>query len=170
MARRGEATTTGGATPAVVALTRAGVSFTPHHYDHDPAAESFGLEAAEELGVEPGRVFKTLVVDLAAGGGRGLGVTILPVDRQLDLKAAGAGFGVKRVALADPLVAERATGYVVGGISPLGRRTAAPSVLDDSALGHPSIFVSGGRRGFDLELAPTDLVTLLDARLAPISR
>lgn len=156
----------GGATPAVVRLSEAGVSFTEHHYVHDASATSFGLEAAAELGVESARVFKTLVVSAE----KGLGVAILPVDRQLDLKAAGAALGVKKVALADPEAAQRATGYVVGGISPLGQRTPSPTVLDGSALAHPTIFVSGGRRGFDVELSPTDLVTLLDARVHPIAR
>lgn len=172
MARRsgGKGATHGGATPAVTLLTRLDIPFTEHHYDHDPAAESFGREAADELGVDPGRVFKTLVVDLTAGGGRGLGVAVLPVDHQLDLKAAGAGFGVKKVALADHAAAERSSGYVVGGISPLGQRTVLPTVLDDSALAHETIYVSGGRRGFDVELAPTDLVRALSATTAPLTR
>lgn len=170
MARRKGERTGAGATPAVARLTEAGVAFTEHHYEHDPAVQSYGLEAAEALGVPPERVFKTLVVDLAAGGGRGLGVAILPVDRQLDLKAAGAGLGVKKVALADHAAAERSTGYVVGGISPLGQRTLLPAVLDASALDHATILVSGGRRGLDVELAPADLVRLLAAGTAPITR
>ncbi|GAB49008.1 Cys-tRNA(Pro) deacylase [Mobilicoccus pelagius] len=171
MARR---TTTkpahGGATPAVTLLTRLGVPFTEHHYDHDPDAESFGREAAEKLGVDPAVVLKTLVVDLSPGGGRGLGVAILPVDHRLDLKAAGAGLGVKKVALADHAAAERSSGYVAGGISPLGQRTVLPTVLDESTLAHETVYVSGGRRGFDVAIAPADLVSILSARTAPITR
>ena len=171
MARRSGARPEGtsGATPAVMLLTREHVPFTGHRFEPDPQAESYGDDACAGLGVAPDRVFKTLVVDLAVGGGKGLGVAILPVDRRLDLKAAGAGFGVKRVALADRAAAERSTGYVLGGISPFGQRTRLPAVLDVSALDHRTIYVSGGRRGFDVELAPTDLVRVLGARTAPLT-
>lgn len=127
---------------------------------------AYGLEAAEALGVDPGRVFKTLVVD---GGGR-LAVAIIPVAAQLDLKAAGAALGVKKVELADPAAAERSSGMVRGGISPIGQRKALPTVLDESALGHETVFVSGGRRGFDVELAPADLVSLTRATTAAVAR
>lgn len=172
MARRtgGRGKASAGATPAVTLLTRLAIPFTAHHYDHDPGVASFGREAAEELGVDPARVFKTLVVDLSAGGGRGLGVTVLPVEGRLDLKAAGAAFGVKKVALADSAAAERSSGYVVGGISPLGQRTVLPTVLEETALLHDTIYVSGGARGFDVELAPTDLVAALSATTAPLLR
>lgn len=165
MARRERGKGTG-ATPAVLRLTGAGIPFAEHHYEHDEAALSYGLEAADALGVEPSRVFKTLVVSV----GSGLGVTVLPVDRQLDLKAAGAGFGVKKVTLAEQAAAERATGYVVGGISPFGQRSSHPTLLDESALEHETIFVSGGRRGFDIEVPPSALITLLQAHTAPITR
>jgi Cys-tRNA(Pro)/Cys-tRNA(Cys) deacylase len=159
--KRGE-----GGTPATVALTRAGIPFTTHPYEHDPAAPSYGMEAAEALGLDPDRVLKTLFVDV---DGR-LVVGIVPVSRQLDLKAVAAAAGGKRATMADPLVAERATGYVVGGISPLGQKRAHPTVLDESALSHDSVYVSGGRRGLDLGLAPQDLVRLTQARVAPIAR
>ena len=147
-------------TPAVVAAQRAGIPFTLHEYEHDPAASSYGLEAAEKTGVDPGRVFKTLVV---TQDGK-LSVAIVPVVTQLDLRALG-----KRAALADRAAAERATGYVLGGISPLGQRQRLPTVVDESALGHETIFVSAGRRGLELELAPSDLVTLTDARVAAVA-
>jgi len=155
-----------GGTPATVALTRAGVAFTLHPYDHDPRAESFGLEAAAALGVPAERVFKTL---LAEAGGR-LVVGIVPVTGQLDLKALARAVGAPKALMADPAAAERSTGYVVGGISPVGQRKALPTVLDASALDHPTVFVSGGRRGLDLELAPADLVRVTGATTAPIGR
>jgi Cys-tRNA(Pro)/Cys-tRNA(Cys) deacylase len=155
-----------GATPATVALTRAGVAFTTHPYEHDPAAPSYGLEAAEALGLDPERVLKTLFVEV---DGR-LVVGIVPVSRQLDLKAVAAAAGGKRATMADPAAAERATGYVVGGISPLGQKRAHPTVLDESALAYDIVYVSAGRRGLDLGLAPQELVRLTDARVAPIAR
>jgi Cys-tRNA(Pro)/Cys-tRNA(Cys) deacylase len=155
-----------GGTPATVALTQAGVAFTAHAYDHDPAAASYGLEAASVLGVEPGRVFKTL---LAAVDGR-LTVAVVPVSGTLDLKALAAAVGGKRAEMADPKDAERATGYVVGGISPLGGRRRLPTVVDASAADHDTVYVSGGRRGFDVELAAADLVRLTAAVVAPVGR
>lgn len=156
----------GGGTPATVALTRAGVPFSEHPYEHDAAAASYGLEAAEALGLDPERVFKTLftVVD-----GR-LVVGIVPVSGQLDLKALAAAVGGKRATMADPADAERATGYVVGGISPIGQRRPHRTVLDESALGHDTVYVSGGRRGLDLGLSPADLVRVTDATVAAIAR
>src|SRR6478736_7476308 len=151
-------------TPATVALTRAGVAFEARSYEHDPAAPSYGLEAAEALGVPPARVFKTLLVQ----GEGGLAVAIVPVDRQLDLKAVSAALGAKKVSMADPALAERSTGYVVGGISPIGQKRALPAVLDESALAHDTVLVSGGRRGLDIELATQDLARVIDARTAPI--
>lgn len=147
-------------TPAVVAAERAGVAFTVHEYAHDEGA-AYGEEAAEKLGVDPGRVFKTLVVDRDGS----LEVAIVPVAAQLDLRALG-----KRAALADRADAERATGFVLGGISPLGQRKRLPTLLDESALAHDTIFVSGGRRGLELELAPEDLLSLTGGRAASISR
>lgn len=153
-------------TPATVALERAGIAFTVHTYVHDPAATSFGLEAAAALGLEPATVFKTLLAATEAG----TVVGIVPVTGSLDLKALAAAVGAKKAVMADPAVAERLTGYVVGGISPVGQKRRLPTVLDESALGHPRVYVSGGRRGFDLGLAPTDLVTALAATVAPIGR
>jgi Cys-tRNA(Pro)/Cys-tRNA(Cys) deacylase len=161
MARR-----SAGGTPATVALTRANVPFTMHAYDHDPRSESYGLEAAAALGVEPRRVFKTLMVSVDGT----LAVGIVPVSDQLDLKAVAAAVGGKRATMADRVVAERATGYVVGGISPLGQKRRHRTVVDATALDHPTVFVSGGRRGLDLELAPADLVALTDAAVANIAR
>ena len=141
----------GKGTPAIVAAERAGVSFTVHEYVHDPKASSYGLEAAERLGIDPARVFKTLVADVDGT----LTVAIVPVAAQLDLKALG-----KRVTMADTRLAERTTGYVAGGISPLGQRKLLPTVIDDSALSFETIHVSAGRRGLEIEVAPVDLLAL----------
>jgi Cys-tRNA(Pro)/Cys-tRNA(Cys) deacylase len=162
VARRQEA---GTGTPATTALTRAGVPFELHPYQHDPGTASYGLEAAQALSVPPGHVFKTLLVET---DGR-LAVGIVPVDRQLDLKAVAAALGWKKAAMADPAAAERATGYVLGGISPFGQRRRLPTVLDASAASHPTIFVSGGKRGVELEVAPGDLVATLTAVVAAIA-
>ena len=156
----------GTSTPATVALTRAGVPFTVRSYDHDPAAPSFGLEAAQALGEPAERVLKTLLVQTDAG----LAVGIVPVDRQLDLKAVAAALGTKKAGMADAAAAERSTGYVVGGISPIGQRRALPTVLDDSAMAHATVLVSGGRRGMDVELSPADLVAVTRATTASIAR
>lgn len=155
-----------GGTPATVALTRAGVAFTTHAYEHDPAATNYGLEAAEALDLDPDRVFKTLFAEV---DGR-LVVGIVPVSGQLDLKALAAAVGGKKAAMADPAAAERATGYVVGGISPVGQKRAHPTVLDESALQFETVYVSGGRRGLDIGLAPRDLVAVTGAETAPIAR
>jgi Cys-tRNA(Pro)/Cys-tRNA(Cys) deacylase len=157
---------TAGGTPATAALTRAKIPFTVHTYDHDPAAGSFGLEAAAALGLDPERVFKTLLTSV---DGR-LVVGIVPVSGQLDLKAVAAAVGGKKATMADPTDAERVTGYVVGGISPIGQKKALLTVLDESAAAHPTVFVSGGRRGMDLEISPADLVALTRATLAAIGR
>ena len=153
-------------TPATTALTRLGVAFGVHPYEHDPAAASYGREAAAALSVPPGQVFKTLLVE----ADRGLAVGIVPVDRSLDLKALAAALGVKKVAMADPAAAERSTGYVVGGISPIGQKKRLPTVLDQSASGFDVVYVSGGRRGLDLSLSPADLVAATGAVLAVIAR
>ena len=152
-------------TPAILALKRAGISFTIHEYTHDPAAASYGLEAAESLGVPPARVFKTLV---ASVDGK-LVVGLVPVERSLDLKALAAAVGGKRGAMANVKEAERATGYVTGGISPLGQRRALPMVVDTSALEWERIFVSAGRRGMQIEVEPNDMVGLLRAKVAEIA-
>lgn len=163
MAKRSDASA---GTPATVALARAGVAFTAHAYEHDPRAAAYGLEAAEKLGLDPDRVFKTL---LATVDGT-LAVGIVPVALQLDLKALAQALGGKRAEMADPAVAERKTGYVVGGISPIGQKTTLATVLDDSAILCETIFVSGGRRGLDLELTPDDLLAVTGGRYAPIAR
>ncbi|MER5541930.1 Cys-tRNA(Pro) deacylase [Streptomyces sp. NPDC002589] len=155
-----------GGTPATVALASAGMDFTVHAYDHDPAHPSYGEEAAEAMGVSPDRVFKTLVADVDGA----LTVAVVPVSGSLDLKALAAAVGGKRATMADPALAERTTGYVRGGISPLGQRKRLPTVLDDSAKAHETICVSAGRRGLEVELSPGDLAQLTSAVLAPIGR
>ena len=154
------------ATPATVALTRAGLAYTVRAYEHDPRAAAYGLEAAEKLGIDPDRVFKTLLANVDGE----LAVGIVPVAMQLDLKALALALGGKRAEMADPALAERKTGYVVGGISPIGQKTPLPTVLDESAILCETVFVSGGRRGLDLELAPDDLLAVTDGRYAPIAR
>jgi len=148
-------------TPALFALERARVGFELHEYEHDPSTPSYGLEAAERLGVDVRRVFKTLVVEV---GGRPH-VAVVPVEAELDLRALG-----KRAAMAKPADAERITGYVVGGISPLGQRRRLPTLVDDSALGYETVFVSAGRRGLEVELAPADLVSITEARVQRLTR
>ncbi|MGW7260404.1 Cys-tRNA(Pro) deacylase [Streptomyces sp. NPDC054834] len=166
MAKKSKKQQQPGGTPATVALTAAGVDYTVHAYDHDPSHPSYGEEAAEAMGVSPERVFKTLIADVDGT----LTVAVVPVAGSLDLKALAAAVGGKRAAMADPAHAERTTGYVRGGISPLGQRKKLPTVLDDSATAHPTICVSAGRRGLEVELTPTDLTTLTEAVLAPIGR
>jgi len=152
-------------TPATVALRAAGIPFTEHAYAHDPANTNFGLEAATVLGLDADRVFKTLMADV---DGR-LVVGIVPVTGKLDLKRLAAAVGGKRAAMADPALAERRTGYVVGGISPIGQKTAHPTVLDETAELWDTVYVSGGRRGFDIELSPADLVRATGAVVADIA-
>ena len=151
----------GTGTPAIVAAERAAIAFTVHEYVHDPKAASYGLEAAEKLGVDPARVFKTLVAD----GDGTLTVALVPVEAQLDLKALG-----KRVTMADPKLAERTTGYVAGGISPLGQRKQLPTVIDESALGFETVYVSAGRRGLEIELAPADLLARTGRRVLAVAK
>jgi Cys-tRNA(Pro)/Cys-tRNA(Cys) deacylase len=153
-------------TPAIRLLKREGVAFTEHPYDHDPAAESFGEEAAQKLGIDPGRVYKTLVCQAE---GVGLLLVLVPAAARLDLKKLAKALGVKKADLADPGVAERTTGYVLGGISPLGGRKALPVLVDESITGHETVFVSAGRRGLQVELAPADLVRLTNASAAAVS-
>ncbi|KIF74044.1 transcriptional regulator [Streptomyces sp. 150FB] len=155
-----------GSTPATVALSAAGTAYTLHAYDHDPASPSYGEEAAQALGVSPDRVFKTLVADVDGE----LTVAVVPVAGSLDLKALASAVGGKRAAMADPAAAERTTGYVRGGISPLGQRKRLRTVLDASADGHATVCVSAGRRGLEVELSPGDLAALTGAVLAPIGR
>lgn len=156
----------GRGTAATVLLTRQGIAHTVHSYSHDPQHGSYGAEAAEALDIDPGRVLKTLVAavdgDLAVG--------VVPVAAQLDLKALAAAVGGRKAAMADVAAAERATGYVAGGISPLGQRRRLPVVIDTAALAFPTVFCSAGRRGLEIELAPADLVRAASATVAPISR
>jgi len=149
-------------TPAIAAAERAGVSHSVHAYEHDPKSESYGLEAAERMGVNPGRVFKTLVVDLDGS----LEVAVVPVAAQLDLRLLGG----KRSRMAEPRDVERTTGYVLGGVSPLGQRKRLPTTVDASALDHETVFVSAGQRGLELELDPNDLVRLTGARVRAVTR
>jgi len=155
----------GRGTTATVALERAKVAFTLHEYAHDPRHESYGLEASEALGVPPERVFKTLV---AAVDGS-LAVAVVPAARQLDLKALAAAVGGKKAVMAGVAAAERATGYVAGGISPVGQKRRLPIVVDSSALELTTMFCSAGRRGLEIEIAPADLVTASGATVAPIA-
>jgi Cys-tRNA(Pro)/Cys-tRNA(Cys) deacylase len=153
------------ATRALEVLAASGTAHQVHEYTHDPAAP-YGLEAAQALGAEPARVLKTLVVDHAGG----LAVAVIPASGELDLKAMAAVLGAKKVAMADPAAAERATGYVVGGISPLGQKRRLATIVDESASLWPTVFVSGGRRGLEIELAPEDLVSLTGGLLALVAR
>jgi Cys-tRNA(Pro)/Cys-tRNA(Cys) deacylase len=153
-------------TPAVAALERVGVAYSLHTYEHDASAASYGEEAAEALGVDPARVFKTLV----ATTGATLVVGVVPVVATLDLKALAGVVGAKRVSMADSAEAERATGYVVGGISPVGQRKRLTTVIDASAEQWITVFCSGGRRGLEIELSPADLAQATGGRFAPIAR
>lgn len=153
-------------TPAVLAAKRAGIDFTLHEYQHDPGTASYGLEAAKKLGLDPAQVFKTLVARVDGQ----LTVALVPVARTLDLKALAAAVGGKRAAMAELTDAERATGYVAGGISPLGQKKRLPMVVDASALALARMHVSAGRRGLEIELAPADLIRLCAARTASIAR
>ena len=152
-------------TPATALLTRSKVPFTLHPYEHDPRSQAYGEEAAEALGVDPARIFKTLI---AAVEGR-LACAVVPVAARLDLKAFAAALGGKRAEMAEPAAAGRATGYVVGGISPLGQRSKLRVVVDVSASGFATVYVSAGKRGLQVELAPGDLVRVAGAILAPIA-
>jgi Cys-tRNA(Pro)/Cys-tRNA(Cys) deacylase len=167
LSRRQRAT---GGTPATQVLARDGAPHTLHGYEHDPTARerglSFGMEAALALGLEPAQVFKTLLADVDGK----LVVAVVPVHRSLDHKALAAAAHGKRAVLAEPAAAERATGYVVGGISPLGQRRRLPTVIDASAFSWPRVLVSAGRRGLDVELAPADLARLTGAVTAPVTR
>lgn len=157
-------------TPAVVALEAAGIAFTVHQFDHDPAVRDYGREAADAIGADHDQVFKTLLVVTYASDGAGRpAVAVVPVSCQLSLKLAGAALGTKRVEMCDPALAERTTGYVVGGISPLGQRKRLPTAIDETCEMWDTIYVSGGRRGLDIGVAPADLVALLDATVAPLT-
>ena len=152
-------------TPATAAVAKAKIEHRIHEYRHDPAAPSYGLEAAEQLGVDPGGVFKTLVAEVDGH----LAVAVVPVAARLDLKALAAAAGGRRAAMAETAAAERATGYVVGGISPLGHRRRLPVFLDVSMRERPTVLVSAGRRGLELELSPGDLARLTGGTFAALA-
>lgn len=159
-------------TRAIEAARRAGIVHMVHEYAHDDRASlraggrGYALEAVDALGIDAGRVFKTIIVSV---DGR-LGIAIVPADAEVDLKAVADAMGGRRAAIAMPAEAERATGYVLGGISPLGTRRPLPTVLDASAAGHATIHVSAGRRGLEIELAPADLLALTRGVSAPVAR
>jgi Cys-tRNA(Pro)/Cys-tRNA(Cys) deacylase len=156
----------GRGTPATALLAKLGIAHSVHVYDHDPRRGAYGLEASDALGVPPERVFKTLVAEVDGA----LTVGVVPVAGQLDLKALAAAAGGKKAVMAGVAVAERATGYLAGGISPLGQRRRLPVVIDSSALQFATVFCSGGRRGLEIELAPADLVRAAGARVAVIAQ
>ena len=153
-------------TPAINAAKKAGIAYRIHEYEHDPGAASYGLEAAEKLGIPAERVFKSLVAEVDGH----LAVAIVPVAASLNLKALAAALGAKRAEMAEMAQAERSTGYVAGGISPLGQKKRLPTVLDDSATSFDAIFVSAGRRGLEIELRPEDLLAMTGGELAAIAR
>ncbi len=155
-----------GGTRATDLLAKSGISHSVHGYAHDPRHPSYGQEASEALGVPPERVFKTLV----AGVDGALAVAVVPVAGSLDLKALAAAVGGKKAVMAEPAEAERATGYVTGGITSLGLRRPLPVVVDSSALDHDTVFCSAGQRGLEIELAPSDLIAAARAQVAPIAR
>jgi Cys-tRNA(Pro)/Cys-tRNA(Cys) deacylase len=152
------------ATPATAAVQKAGVVFKLHEYDYDPNAERIGMQAAEALGVEPARLLKTLM----AKAGSSIVCVLVPSDREISLKRLAAAAGAKEAAMMAPAEAERVTGYRVGGISPFGQRKRVPVYIERAALAHDTVIVNGGRRGLQLELAPQELVRLLDAAAADL--
>jgi Cys-tRNA(Pro)/Cys-tRNA(Cys) deacylase len=152
-------------TPAVRELEAAGVAFTLHEYERGGSLHDFGVEAAEQLGLDPDQVFKTLLVTVDGGQA----VAIVPVSCKLSLKAVGKALGAKRVEMSDPSVAERITGYVRGGISPFGQKKRLATVVDETATLFDTVYVSGGKRGLDLGVSPGDLVRVLGATVADIS-
>lgn len=154
-------------TPGILAARKAKVSYTVHEYQHDPAAESYGTEAAEKMGVEPSRVFKTLVVSV---DGKTLTVAVLPVTHLLSLKLIAKAAGGKKAAMADKLDVQRSTGYVLGGVSPLGQKKRLPTYIDASAEQFDTVFVSAGKRGLEIELAPADLARLTSGQFVPLQQ
>lgn len=153
-------------TPAINIAKKHKIKYTVHEYEHDPSAEAYGKEAAEKLGVDPERVFKTLV----AASGKDLFVAVVPVMKRLDLKLLAKAVKAKKVAMADVRLVEKTTGYVVGGVSPLGQKRLLPTVIDASAENFETIFVSGGKRGLDIELSPQDLALVVKASFTAVSR
>ncbi|KRW81380.1 MULTISPECIES: Cys-tRNA(Pro) deacylase [Marinobacter] len=154
-------------TPGILAAQRARVAFTVHEYEHDPAAESYGNEAVEKTGANPDQVFKTLVVSL---DGKNLAVAVVPVSAMLSLKLIARAAGAKKAAMADKQLVQRTTGYVLGGVSPLGQKKRLKTFIDDSARNFATLFVSAGKRGLEIELAPDDLARLTGATFAPLQQ
>ncbi|MCG8619511.1 MAG: Cys-tRNA(Pro) deacylase [Desulfobacterales bacterium] len=152
-------------TPAVAKAKKAKIPYSLHEYVHDPSVRAFGREAAEKLGVPEDRLFKTLVV---ATGPRDLAVAVVPVSGQLDLKAFAKALGVKKTAMADKAVVERTTGYLTGGVSPIGQKKSLPTIVDDSANAFDTIYVSAGKRGLQICLAPADLTDLIRGQFGAI--
>ena len=148
-------------TPAVDAARKAGIDFTLHEYEHDPAAESYGSEAAEKLGIDERQVFKTLVADI---GQKTLVVAVIPVSAKLSMKQLAKASGAKKASMAAPADVERSTGYVLGGVSPVGQKKRLKTILDESASGFATVFISAGRRGLEIELKPEDLLSLCAAQ------
>lgn len=154
-------------TPAINLARKAGVPHTLHEYEHDPDSASYGTEAAEKLGVDPRRVFKTLVTRVE---GQGLCVGLVPVNGKLSLKQIARAAGGKKAAMAEPAEVQRSTGYVLGGVSPLGQKKRLKIFIDSSAEAFGTVYVSAGRRGLEIELAPADLARLTGARFADLQQ
>jgi len=158
-----------GGTPATEALVNAGVKFVLHPYDHDPGSTAYGDEAAQALGVDPLRIFKTLVIDIGATRPE-LAVAVLPVGTQLDLKTFAAALGAKKASMADKDQVTRSTGYVLGGVSPVAQKVSLPTLIDETAQLWDTILVSAGKRGLQVELSPNDLADVVSASFADIAR
>ncbi|GGY37329.1 Cys-tRNA(Pro)/Cys-tRNA(Cys) deacylase [Bacterioplanes sanyensis] len=154
-------------TPAINLAKKKGIQHRIHQYEHDPSCQAYGLEAVEKLSLPAEQVFKTLLIELS-GGKTGLAVAVIPVAQSLNMKRVAKALGAKKADMANPDDAQRVTGYLLGGISPLGQKKALPTVIDDSAQQFDSIYVSAGRRGLEIELAPADLVNLTRGQVAAI--
>jgi len=154
-------------TPAINLLRQQKITHQVHEYSHDPGAASYGLEAAEKLGLDPQQVFKTLVVQI---DGKSLAVAIIPVAARLGMKQIAKAAGGKKAEMADPAAVERSTGYVLGGVSPLGQKKRLPTWIDSSAASLPSIHISAGRRGLEIEIAPDDLARLTNAGFTELAQ